>query len=48
MACSHADSVLGHVAVTAHVINQQFVFEDCGPTMIAGSLFGVQPGSLHS
>lgn len=42
MACSHADSVLVHVAVTVHVINQQLVFKDCGPTLIAGSLFGVQ------
>lgn len=38
MACSHADSVLVHVAVTVHVINQQFVFESYGPTLTAGSL----------
>lgn len=44
--CSHADSVLVHVAVTVHVINQQFVFESYSP--IAGSLFGVQSGSLGS
>lgn len=38
MACSHADSVLVHVAVTVHVISQQIVFESYGPTLIAGSL----------